>query len=72
MSRGTVAIVGAGLQGCCAAIAMAQAGWRVTLFEANPVLMDEASRWNEGKLHLGYVYAKDPSLRTAYLGGPSA
>lgn len=65
MNRGRVAIVGAGLQGCCAAIALAQAGWRVSLLEANAAPMGEASRWNEGKLHLGYVYANDPSLRTA-------
>ena len=24
-----------------------------------------ASRWNEGKIHLGFLYAADPSLRTA-------
>ena len=24
-----------------------------------------ASRWNEGKIHLGYLYAADPSLATA-------
>jgi hypothetical protein len=25
----------------------------------------QASRWNEGKIHLGYLYANDASLDTA-------
>ena len=30
-----------------------------------------ASRWNEGKIHLGFLYAADPTLRSArsVLGG---
>ena len=29
--------------------------------------MDAASRHNEGKIHLGFVYANDPTFRTAEL-----
>jgi len=29
------------------------------------MLMQGASRWSEGKIHLGFVYAGDPTLRTA-------
>ena len=37
----------------------------MTLVEGAPQLMQGASRWNEGKIHLGYLYAADPVLRTA-------
>lgn len=60
-----IAIVGAGLQGACLALELAALGQPVTVIEAAPEPMSEASRWNEGKLHLGFVYANDPSLRSA-------
>jgi glycine/D-amino acid oxidase-like deaminating enzyme len=62
-----VAVIGAGIQGTCVAMELADRGVSVDLFESNPSLMDEASRQNEGKIHLGFVYANDPSLRTAEL-----
>jgi hypothetical protein len=62
-----VAVLGAGIMGCCAALALAERGCRVTLFERNAKLLTEASLHNEGKLHLGFVYAADPSFRTAAL-----
>lgn len=60
-----IAIIGAGLQGACLALELAALGKAVTLFDAAPAPMREASRWNEGKLHLGFVYANDPSRRSA-------
>src|SRR5205085_6288908 len=62
-----VAVLGGGLQGCCTAVALAERGLRVTLFERNAALLEEAARAAEGKLHLGYVYAADDSLATARL-----
>jgi glycine/D-amino acid oxidase-like deaminating enzyme len=62
-----VAVLGGGLQGCCVATALASAGVQVDLYERNDALLSEASLRNEGKLHLGYVYAHDPSLQTAQL-----
>ena len=59
------AILGAGIQGCCAALELADHGVQVDLIDRADTIMGEASRWNEGKLHLGYVYAKDASLATA-------
>ncbi|WGW03329.1 FAD-dependent oxidoreductase [Tropicibacter oceani] len=59
-----VIILGAGLAGCCAALDLAQAGQSVTLIDRTPRPMMGASRHNEGKLHLGYVYAADPQLET--------
>ena len=37
----------------------------MTIVDAAGALMTGASRWNEGKIHLGYLYAADPSLATA-------
>ena len=51
--------------GCSAALCLARRGARVTLLDAAPRPCVGASRWNEGKIHLGYLYAADPSLATA-------
>ncbi|MGZ8815948.1 MAG: FAD-dependent oxidoreductase, partial [Mycobacterium sp.] len=61
----TVAVIGGGIQGCLAAIELELRGHQVVLFERDQALMMGASRWNEGKIHLGHLFAKDPSLRTA-------
>jgi hypothetical protein len=37
----------------------------VTVFDRQPAPVAAASRWNEGKIHLGYLYGADPSLATA-------
>lgn len=63
----TVAVIGAGIQGCSVALELASRGVPVTLFEQRSRVLDGASRHNEGKIHLGFVYAADPSLRTARL-----
>ncbi len=62
-----VAVVGGGIQGSCVAMELSRQGVAVDLIEANPSLMQEASRNNEGKIHLGFVYANDRSLHTARL-----
>ena len=61
----SIAIFGAGLFGTCTALELADRGHRVTVFERNAEPLSEASLYNEGKLHLGFVYAADPSFRTA-------
>ncbi len=60
-----VAVLGAGIMGCATALFLAREGFRVTVFDEAPAAMARASRWNEGKIHLGYLYSGDPSLRTA-------
>lgn len=62
-----VAVLGGGLQGCCIALALARRGVDVTLFERDEALLRGASANNEGKIHLGYVYACDRSIETARL-----
>jgi hypothetical protein len=61
----TVAILGAGLAGCGVALELAGRGEQVVLFDRRSRPMQEASRWCEGKVHLGLVYANDASFRTA-------
>jgi glycine/D-amino acid oxidase-like deaminating enzyme len=63
----TVAILGAGIQGTCAALALAARGCRVELFDRAALPVTQASLWNEGKIHLGLIYAKDPRHRTSEL-----
>jgi glycine/D-amino acid oxidase-like deaminating enzyme len=60
-----VGVLGGGLQGCCAALALAERGVEVTLFDKNNMLLSRAAVANEGKIHLGYMYAGDPTLSTA-------
>lgn len=66
-----IAILGAGIMGSSLALFLARRGVSVTLFDAAPQPMSCASRWNEGKIHLGFIYSGDASLKTArqVLGG---
>jgi glycine/D-amino acid oxidase-like deaminating enzyme len=61
-----VAVLGAGIMGCSVALQLARRGIAVTLVDAGPAPCSAASRWNEGKIHLGFMYSADPSLRTAH------
>lgn len=60
-----VAVLGGGLQGCFIALALAARGARVTLYDRNADLLTQAAVVNEGRMHLGYVYAADTTLATA-------
>jgi hypothetical protein len=60
-----IGIIGGGITGVCTALELAENGCSVDLFEADGELISQASFVNEGKIHLGFVYAKDTSLQTA-------
>ena len=60
-----IAVLGAGLLGTCISLLAARSGLRVTLFDAQPAPMSRAGRWNEGKIHQGYIYMADNTLATA-------
>jgi glycine/D-amino acid oxidase-like deaminating enzyme len=60
-----VGVLGGGLQGCCIALELAARGARVKLFDKNEALLSRTAIANEGKVHLGYMYAGDPTLSTA-------
>jgi hypothetical protein len=60
-----VGVIGAGIQGVCAALELARRGHDVDIFDKEADILQRASLWNEGKIHLGFMYAKDSTLRTA-------
>jgi glycine/D-amino acid oxidase-like deaminating enzyme len=60
-----VAVIGAGVQGIGVALELAARRASVVLYEKSERVHGRASLANEGKVHLGYTYANDPSLRTA-------
>jgi glycine/D-amino acid oxidase-like deaminating enzyme len=60
-----IAVLGGGMLGLCTALELTRRGKHVTLIEGATDIMQGASRWNEGKIHLGYLYAADPSFNTA-------
>ncbi len=62
---GRVGVLGGGLQGCTVALELASRGVPVVLFDENDSLLRRTAIANEGKVHLGYMYAADPSGRTA-------
>lgn len=66
-ARRSVLVLGAGIQGISTALALRRHGHRVTVIDRMPDLMLRTSLRNEGKIHLGYVYANDPSFQTAAL-----
>ncbi|WP_319532673.1 FAD-dependent oxidoreductase [uncultured Cohaesibacter sp.] len=61
----SISVFGGGLTGCLIALELAEAGKKVVLFEKEAGLLRRASHANEGKIHLGFVYAADESFRTA-------
>lgn len=62
-----VTVLGAGLTGSCVALELANRGFNVALLDQDSVPMNRASRRNEGKVHLGLIYAADSSLKTGDL-----
>jgi glycine/D-amino acid oxidase-like deaminating enzyme len=63
--KSRVAVLGAGIQGTCVAFELAARGHSVDLYDRNGACVTQASAQNEGKIHLGFVYANDRSRRTA-------
>jgi glycine/D-amino acid oxidase-like deaminating enzyme len=60
-------VLGAGLQGSAIALELARRGKAVTLVDQDSMPMNRASLRNEGKIHLGLIYAADTTLKTALL-----
>lgn len=60
-----IAILGGGGVGVCAALEIAARGHQVDIFDLGDRPVTQASCINEGKIHQGFLYAKDRSGRTA-------
>lgn len=58
-------MLGGGIAGVCTALALADEGIETDVYEQDAALLSRASYWNEGKIHLGFVYAQDGSRRSA-------
>lgn len=65
MKVSNVAVMGAGLTGSLVALELAERGIDVDLLDREAAPLTQASLRNEGKIHLGLVYAKDTSGITA-------
>ncbi|NOT33170.1 MAG: FAD-dependent oxidoreductase [Candidatus Eisenbacteria bacterium] len=66
-TRASTIVLGAGLQGAGVALELARRGLPSTLIERDACAIHRASLRNEGKIHLGFIYANDRSLATADL-----
>lgn len=62
-----VLVLGAGIQGCCIALELANRGFKVDLIEQDSVPFNRSSIRNEGKIHLGLVYINDTGFETPKL-----
>lgn len=60
-----IAVLGGGIMGVSLAVRLARRGVAVTLFEREHALLQGASRFNEGKIHLGCLYSASGGLETA-------
>ena len=61
----TAAVMGAGIQGVCVALMLNKYKYRVLLIDRGNDIMNFTSKTGEGKIHLGFVYGLDKSLKTA-------
>jgi glycine/D-amino acid oxidase-like deaminating enzyme len=62
-----VAVLGAGLTGAAVALELANQGVDVALIDQDEIPLNRAALRNEGKIHLGLIYANDRTLATARL-----
>lgn len=64
-----VAVVGAGVFGCVAAVHLSSLGHIVTIFESNSKILTGTSVHNTNRLHLGFHYPRDlPTALQSRLG----
>jgi glycine/D-amino acid oxidase-like deaminating enzyme len=66
-NKAKIVVIGGGLQGSSVALALASRGYCTTLVEKEFLPMQAASLRNEGKIHLGFIYALDKSGNTRKL-----
>ncbi len=59
----SIAVIGAGIFGCTAALALAKTGYKVVLFERLPDIIMGTSENNTNRIHQGFHYPRD--MKTA-------
>jgi hypothetical protein len=62
-----IIVMGAGIQGICCALALSHLNVHITIIDKTHEPLLRSGLRNEGKIHLGFVYANDNSFRTASL-----
>ncbi len=67
VAKGRAIVLGAGIQGVCAALALHSQNYVVKLIDEAPDCMLRASLVNEGRIHLGLLYAADEGSKTSRL-----
>ena len=60
----TATVLGAGIQGVCVSLMLQKHGYRVHLIDKSRDIISRSSLTHEGKIHLGFVYGMDKSLKT--------
>ncbi len=60
-------VLGAGIQGISVALGLMRRGYAVALVDQAPDCLMRASFRNEGKIHMGFVYANDHTFKTSHL-----
>lgn len=59
-----VIILGGGIQGCCIALLFGKLGYKVILIDQADDLMTKSSANQEGKIHMGFIFSNDKTLKT--------
>lgn len=57
-------VLGGGIQGCCVALMLRKHGYEINLIDKSKDILTRASLSQEGKIHLGFNYGADASLKT--------
>ena len=57
-------VLGWGIQGCCIALMLRKHGYEVNLIDKSGDIINRTSLIQEGKIHLGFNYGMDNSLKT--------
>jgi len=57
-------VLGGGIQGCCIALMLRKHGYDVKIVDKSKDIFNRASLNQEGKVHMGFVYGLDASLKT--------
>ena len=57
-------VLGGGIQGCCISLMLCKHDYEVTIIDKSKDIINKTSRSLEGKIHLGFNYGMDTSLKT--------